>query len=150
MKTGIIPPFGIHIKKKVADGKAQDNYYWWTPWLYTVSWLTYGLLASFVVWKAGRQRSIRIQYEDFVKHPSHNIKRISRLINESLSDVDQMLVNNKPVRIDHFITGNRLRMKKQISLQIPDEEWKTRLGDRYKKVFWLLAGWLARSYGYKF
>jgi len=151
MKTGTIPPFGIPIKKKhPPEDKAWDEYYWWTPWLYTVSWLTYSLFSSFVIWKAGRQQSIRIRYEDFIKHPSYNIKRISELVNEDLSDLDKLVVSNEPLRIDHLIAGNRLRLRKQISLRPPDEEWKTRLQVKHKEIFWLLAGWLARSYGYRF
>lgn len=151
MKNGLIPPFGIHIKKtNVDDGKVGNEYYWWTPWLYTVSWLAYSLLSSFVIWKAGHEKSIRIQYEDFLNDPSHHIKRISDLVDEDLSDLDQLVASKQPLKIDHLIAGNRLRMTKQLSIKLPDEEWKTRLQVRYKKVFWLIAGWLARSYGYRF
>lgn len=151
MKTGIIPPFGIHIKKKkVGEDKAADGYYWWTPWLYTVAWLAYSLLSSFVIWKAGQKKSIRIQYEDFLKDPSDHIRRIGELVKEDLSDLDQLVSRKEPLRIDHLIAGNRLRMNKQLSIKLPDEEWRTRLHVKYKKVFWLIGGWLARSYGYRF
>jgi hypothetical protein len=151
MKTGIIPPFGISIRKNnKSEKKTKDQYYWWTPWLYAISWLIYSLLSSAVIWKAGSTKSLQIKYEDFLKDPSHHVGRISNLIAEDLSDVDKLIMRNEPFRIDHIVAGNRLRLLKEVTLRPPDEGWRAKLPAGYKKSFWLVAGWLSKLYGYQY
>lgn len=150
MKTGKIPPFDISIMKKKNGKKVKKPYYWWTPWIYALSWMIYNLISSFVIWRAGPKQSIRIQYEDFLRNPFVHINRISELINEDLSDLVDRFERKESFITDHLLTGNRLRMQKQIFVRLPDEKWKTNLIDEHKKIFWLVAGWLARIYGYRF
>jgi len=150
VKSGEIPPFGVSIRKKPVDwDRGKKEFSWWLPWVYSLSWMSYNLISSFVIWKAGHKRSIRIQYENFLKEPSYYIKRISELIKEDLSDLENLVTSKKPLIIDHLIAGNRLRMSKQIYMRSPDEEWKSKLFRDYKRIFWLINGWLARLYGYK-
>jgi hypothetical protein len=50
--------------------------------------------------------------------------------------------------VGHAVAGNRLRMAGAIRLK-PDMEWAHKLSPRDKRIFWLLAGWLAKQYGYR-
>jgi hypothetical protein len=150
IKSGVMPPFNIPIRKNEDGKEAVGQHFWWVPILYAFSWVLYNLISFLIVWKAGRKQSVRIQYEDFIRNPSYHLKRISELINEDLGDLEELFVRKEPFRIDHLIAGNRLRMLKKITVRLPDEVWKTKLSAKYKKIFWLVAGWLARLYGYRF
>ena len=150
IKSGTIPPFGVTIQKgknEVPENSGQ--YYWWTPWMYSISWLVYNIFSSGVTFMAGPQKAIRIQYEDILRHPADSLKRLENLIKEDLSDLAERLKNKLPLKPGHLIAGNRLRHLKEIHLKQPDEEWRTKLFKKYNNIFWMLSGWLLKRYGYK-
>ena len=63
----------------------------------------------------------------YLPDPFYHIKRISELLGEDISDLEDLFIRKGPFRIDHLIAGNRLRMSKEITVRMPDEEWKTKL-----------------------
>ena len=48
----------------------------------------------------------------------------------------------------HLVAGNALRMGGGMVLR-PVGDWTAKLPARDRRVFWTLAGWLARRYGYQ-
>ncbi len=62
--------------------------------------------------------------------------------------IKNMLLENSPLSVAHVIGGNRIRMSQGIVLK-PDYEWKEKLPDIAKQVFWVLAGWYAKKHGYQ-
>lgn len=148
MRTGTIPPFGIPIRKHARlTTTSESKHYWYTPWLYSMSWVAYNL-ATQIVLRLIKKKCARIQYEQFVANPSRYIDLIGDLIDEDLSDLRKLIESSSPLEIDHVISGNQLRLARRITLRPADDDWNRKLPDSYKKVFWMCAGWLARSYGY--
>jgi hypothetical protein len=91
---------------------------------------------------------IRTRYEDFVEWPENVLRNIGRASEISLEPVIDGLLSGKEMKIGHNIAGNRVRMTGSIQLK-PDYEWKERLPKYDQRAFWLLAGSLARKYGYR-
>lgn len=151
MKMGHIPLFNISLRKKSHSKKEhKEQYYWWGPYLYAIAWVFYNLFSLLVIWKGRSKKSIRIKYEEFCKDPLKYIRIISELVDEDLSDLVNLFEKNESFIPNHLLAGNRLRMIKQITVRPPDEEWKTKLPEKYKRSFWLIASGLSRLYGYKF
>jgi hypothetical protein len=61
----------------------------------------------------------------------------------------QALLNGEPIRVEHPIAGNRMRMKGNVTLK-PDWEWMDRLPTRDRVICWLTGGWLLLTYRYSF
>jgi len=108
------------------------------------------MISSFVTFLAGKNRAMRIRYESILTEPAKAIQAVEEFIDTDLADLKHMISENEPLKAGHLIAGNRLRLLPQIVLRKPDEEWQVKLFGRYKKIFWLIAGWLSRRYGYKY
>ena len=151
IKSGTIPPFGIPIYKgNLNTMESSKHYKWWTPWIYSLSWLIYNLFSSFITFISGKSMATRIKYEQILSEYSFSLQRISALIGENLDDLEKKLENKIPLETGHLIAGNRLRLLKEILLKEPDEEWRSKLFNSYKKIFWMITGWLSKKYGYKY
>ncbi len=143
-RSGIIPPLNIAIKKG-GTGKIR----WWASSLYSLSWIFYNLLSSWVI-KGSSKGYLLIRYQDFVNDPARYFSQIGVFTGEDISDLQLLLNDRSLFKIDHLIAGNRIRFQKNLILKAPDEKWKTQLNKSHKRIFWILAGWLAKKYGYKF
>ena len=152
IKAGIIPPFNIAVRKNREGNRSEEEkqHFWWTPFLYAFSWILYNMISYLVVLKAGSNKSIHILYEDFVKNPSFYIKKIGALIDEDLHELCHFVDKKRPLAINHILAGSRHRHLKQITIRPPDDEWKVLLPMKDRYIFWLIAGWLAKIYGYAF
>jgi len=151
MKTGIMPPGNIPIKKKNVNSKGDvPKFKWWTPWYYSFSWVFYNLLSSLFVSSLDQNRWMRITYEEFVANPIDIVEKVERLANINLTDLKFKMIEKKPFLVGHLLAGNRIRLKKEIYLREIDEEWKRKLFPSYKRIFWFVAGWLSKNYGFKY
>jgi Sulfotransferase family len=148
IKGGVIPPFNIPTRKTVSKTEYTNQHFWWVPILYAFSWVLYNLGSFLVISLTRRDRSIRVQYEDFTDNPSFYIRCIGSLVNEDLHDLDNHVKKKNPVLINHILAGSRHRNAKQIIIRQSDNEWQRLLPQKNKIIFWLIAGWLARLYGY--
>lgn len=110
-------------------------------------WITANLQSAWVYNNVPENKRLRIKYEDFAMDPGLVLKQVGTFIGEDLSGMVEQssLVNAGQVR--HTVGGNRVRMMKEISIK-PDFAWMENLPDKDRKTFWLMAGWLARKYGY--
>ncbi|MHA1386613.1 MAG: hypothetical protein ACTSR3_22905 [Candidatus Helarchaeota archaeon] len=150
MRMGKIPILDISLRKSNSKKDSKEQYHWWSGFLYALIWVSYNLLSFFAMLKAKFKKSIQINYENFCKNPIKYIKKISRLINEDLSDLIDIIKKNNAFMPSHLIAGNRIRMLNQIIISTPDEEWKVKLPEKYKQNFWVIAGWLSVIYGYRY
>jgi hypothetical protein len=113
----------------------------------TQEWLFTNLKCEWVVRQAGAKHARRMLYEQFVKTPEVALQEIEPLIDKDLTEVAETLANGKMMQIGHLVGGNHVRMSGQITLR-PDTEWTHHLSAEDRRSFWLIAGRLARRYGY--
>ncbi len=119
-----------------------------TPaWRTAKYWISANLQSTRVYNRIPEDKRLRIRYEDFVINPELILKQIGLWVGEDLSGmvVQSKLVNADQIR--HTVGGNRVRMLKEISIK-PDFTWMENLSDKDRKTFWMMAGRLARKYGY--
>ncbi|MCA9774174.1 MAG: hypothetical protein KC466_17285, partial [Myxococcales bacterium] len=69
------------------------------------------------------------------------------LVELDLGDLADQVADGAAMRPGHTVAGNRVRMSGPVRLAA-DVEWTEKLGARRRAIFWVLAGALARRYGY--
>lgn len=117
------------------------------PAWYSVAYWAFINVLSFVVCLFRRRRSLRMRYEDFVAEPQVQLERLSQVCGLDYSATAKTLLAGEPLKVEHPIAGNRMRMKGSVTLK-PDWEWRDRLPVRDRAVCWLCAGWLLLLFGY--
>jgi hypothetical protein len=110
-------------------------------------WISANLQSTLVYNRISEEKRLQIRYEDFATNPESILKQIGLWVGVDLSEVvlGSNVVNAGQVR--HTVGGNRVRMLKEICIK-PDTAWMENLPSKDRKTFWLMAGWLARKYGY--
>ncbi|MCC6456086.1 MAG: hypothetical protein IT328_14120 [Caldilineaceae bacterium] len=111
-------------------------------------WMFTNLKSEWVARQAGAEKARCILYERFVEKPDVMLQEIGGLVGEDLSPVAALLTTGNMMQIGHVVGGNHVRMAGQIALR-KDTEWTRHLPNRDRRIFWLLAGSLARHYGYR-
>lgn len=117
-----------------------------SAWYSVAFWAFINVLAA-VVCLFRRRQSLRMRYEDFVAEPQAQLERLGRVCDLDYSATTQALLTGQPLKVEHPIAGNRMRMKGSVTLK-PDWEWRDRLPARDRAVCWLCAGWLLLAFGY--
>lgn len=115
-------------------------------WYSVAFWAFINVLAA-IVCLFRRRQSLRMRYEDFVAEPQAQLERLGQVCGLDYSATAQALLTGQPLRVEHPIAGNRMRMKGSVTLK-PDWEWRNRLPARDRAVCWLCAGWLLLAFGY--
>jgi hypothetical protein len=64
-----------------------------------------------------------------------------------MSSLAHDVATQQPIQAGHTVGGSSVRMAQAIRVR-PDFAWQDRLPAKDRKIFWLLAGWLAQRYGY--
>ncbi|MBW1999944.1 MAG: sulfotransferase [Deltaproteobacteria bacterium] len=134
-------------KKRGKEKNIRAKLVYSSPWLASFEWVLNNAASGFLLTEAYSQ-GIRIRYEDLVEQPGKVLTDMGRALEIGLEPVIDALLSGKEMRIGHNIAGNRVRMTGSIRLK-PDCEWKERLPRYDQRVFWLLAGSLAKKYGYR-
>ena len=75
------------------------------------------------------------------------LNRIGTLVGEDMSSLAEDVTTCRTIRAGHTVGGSSVRMSTDIRVR-PDFAWQDLLPARDRRVFWLLAGWLAQRYGY--
>ena len=136
------------LTKKRGKGKNfRTNCVYASPWLQGLDWVLTNVTSEYVLRRPGI-RGIRIKYEDLVNYPFESLKHIGEMIEIKFDNVANDLLSEEKMNIGHIVAGNRIRLDSCLRLR-PDFEWKHRLEKRRQKIFWLMAGWLERKYGFK-
>lgn len=115
-------------------------------WYSVAFWAFINVLAA-IVCLFRRRRSLRMRYEDFVAEPQTQLERLGQVCGLDYSATAKALLIGEPLKVEHPIAGNRMRMKGNVTLK-PDWEWRDRLPARDRAVCWLCAGWLLLAFGY--
>ncbi len=115
-------------------------------WYSVAFWAFINVLAA-IVCLFRRRQSMRMRYEDFVAEPKAQLERLGQVCELDYSATAQALLTGEPLKVEHPIAGNRMRMKGSVTLK-PDWEWRDRLPARDRAVCWLCAGWLLLAFGY--
>lgn len=110
-------------------------------------WCVVNLATEALRLKLGRDRYIRVKYEDLVANPVPTLEKIGEMVDLDLAGIGLKLQNGEPIQPTHQIAGNRLRMNKSIRL-VRDEAWRTQMPRKERATFDWLGGWLLRRYGY--
>ena len=134
------------LKKDMAAGVQSDQ----NPKPVTDTaqqWLIANILSSLVARRTGK-RCIRIRYEDFVSDPVATLKQVESFAEVDLADSIECATGKRAVAASHAVAGNRLRMKKDLSLK-PDMEWTEKLDANQERAVWRRTSWLLKRYGYQ-
>lgn len=116
------------------------------PLLYTaLRWLIVNFATDALTAKLGRDRSIRVRYEDFVAAPSETLRQILHLVGEQSDGLPDGI--SAPFRPQHQVAGSRHRMQKELSIRI-DERWRSDMPSVRQWAVALLCAPLLRRYGY--
>lgn len=136
------------LNKKIGKGKTfRKNWIYASPWAQGFNWVLTNVTSEYVLKRPGIQ-GIRIKYEDLVGYPVETLRQIGKLIDVNIDKVANDLLSEGKMNIGHVVAGNRMRFDGSLRLR-PDFEWKHRLEISSQKIFWLMAGWLERRYGFK-
>ena len=117
-------------------------------WRTTKYWISANLQSTWVLYQVKEEKRQIIRYEDFVINPSLILNKIGNLVGEDMSGLLTDATLNHSGQDRHTVGGNRIRMQKDIRIK-PDFAWLEKLSEQDRKLFWGMAGWLARQYGYK-
>ncbi len=144
---GVACSYRKHYKKDIVNGVQHDIS--GTPvWRSAFSWVISNYLAGQAVKQLGNKNSLCIRYEDFVCLTNDVLMQIGGIIGLSFENVIDAVKRGDELYVRHKISGNRVRMQKNISLKL-NNEWIEILTDKDKKIFWMIAGKTAMRFGYK-
>jgi len=118
-------------------------------WQTTRYWVSANLQSAYVYSRLPPERRLRLRYEDFATDPDAALVRIGHFVGEDLSGLltpERAIRQPAPVR--HTPGGNRVRLMREVQVR-RDFGWMEHLPAKDRALFWLCAGWLARSYGYR-
>ena len=118
-------------------------------WQTTRYWVSANLQSAYVYSRLPPERRLRLRYEDFATDPDAALGRLGRFVGEDLSGLltpERAIRQPAPVR--HTPGGNRVRLMREVQVR-RDFGWMEHLPAKDRALFWLCAGWLARSYGYR-
>jgi hypothetical protein len=116
-------------------------------WRTSLAWLHRNLESEWVLRRAGKDNAVRISYEELVTHPERALKPLELFVGADFLELAENWSEGQLMQVGHAVAGNRLRMSGAIKLR-PDLEWTHKLPTKDKRIFWSMAGWLAKRYGY--
>ncbi len=111
-------------------------------------WCLVNLASEVLCRRLGRKRYVRVKYEEFAADPPSSLRQVERLVELDFADVKTALRHGKTITPMHQVAGNRLRMKKEITL-VQDDRWRIEMPARKTATFKLFYGWMLRRYGYR-
>lgn len=116
-------------------------------WRTALEWAAANVQGEWVTRQAPPDRALRITYEALCTQPEAVLAQIGHLLEVDMSAVAELVGGQRPLHVGHQVAGNSIRMADEIIFR-PDTQWQQRLPQRDRLVFWSMAGWLARHYGY--
>lgn len=116
-------------------------------WRTALFWTIVNLRAAALRRRLPPARSLRVRYEDLVTEFPETARRLGNFMGLDFDALSRRVTAGEEFRRGHAVAGNRVR--KVTSLRVrPDFEWRDRLAPRDRRIVWLIAGWLLRTYGY--
>jgi hypothetical protein len=145
---------GVTSSRRKSLDKDPEAGVWWnheahSVWNTAASWVGANLASEGVRHRVGPGRSVRVRYEDFAADPVDTMAKIGDLVGLDLTELARAAAAGAPLRANHNVGGNRMRMSKDIRLRPDAEEWRKTLSPREQRLSWALMGRLMLRYGYK-
>ncbi len=78
---------------------------------------------------------IKVKYEEFVKHPEEQAKRI---LSHLAEDENSSLINLESITMPHIVGGNRMKKNKSIKINF-DEKWKKVISRPKQVLYYFLV-----------
>jgi hypothetical protein len=79
-----------------------------------VAYYSYVLLCCRLVSRRSDMDVLPLRYEDLLNHPIRELERLGGWIGVDLAPTMEKLRKGEPLRVGHILTGNRLRMQKEL------------------------------------
>jgi hypothetical protein len=90
----------------------------------------------------------RVRYEDLVDDPAEILSQLGAFLGLDFSSQIDAVANKHITASGHQLSGNRMRLKKEIVVK-KDMEWGKNLKLLYRFFFWMIDWAFALRYGYK-
>ena len=130
-----------------AEGGIPEEHEPLPSWRTTLRWLVRNLECEWLARRLGPEHYLRVSYEIFTRDPEGVCADIGGFLGRDLGGLGAHLAAGGEVAIEHLVAGNALRMQGRFVLRAVSD-WTRKLPARDRRLFWILAGWLARRYGY--
>jgi hypothetical protein len=121
---------------------------WFGPFLFAsaAAWMVGNIMAE-VVRLFGRDRFLRVRYEDLIASPVEQLDRIEKFAGVSLEEVKRRVREKQPFDVGHNIGGNYMRMAGSFVVD-PRKASRKGLPKRYSLMVHALCWPLLWKYGY--
>lgn len=113
----------------------------------SLRWSLVNLAAERLAGAVGKDRYLRVRYEDFAADPAAVLGRIGAMIGVDLGAVGANLKDGAGMNPRHQLAGSRLRMNSSIKVAI-DEGWRSQMPTMSRRLFTLLSWPHLQRYGY--
>ena len=166
MLSGLIPSFDVRFVHLVRDsrgvaysndkvvlrqGSMPDQPYRGRRGAATsaMKW-TWFNLSSEALSAVRRVPMIRVRYEEFVRRPAVELRRIAEHMDVELSDADLEFLDGKRADLSsgHLVAGNRMRLASGPITIAEDDGWRRDLSTRSRRVVTGMTWPLLRHYGH--
>lgn len=123
---GVIHSFN----KKVQTSK--------TPLSTIIYYATINFFGQWIYWLLGKEKVLKLRYEDFVNDTDTVLLKIQDFIGCDLSENLKKLHNNEPFEMPHIIGGNRMTDNKNVTLK-SDIQWKKSISRSKQIMYYIIA-----------
>jgi len=137
----------LHPQRRRAHGHKRNG-----PWLglqTVLGWVGANVVAARVSRALGRNRYLRVHYEQFMQDPRRVLEAIGRFGGFDVEALTARIERNDTFDLGHLARGNRevvrttaVRLQRDRRLGAPELNWAHRM------MFTALGGWLNHRYGY--
>jgi hypothetical protein len=135
-------------KKTLADGASRSHMEQIGPAKSAVLWDVWNLAGGVLFKGGGRDRYLRLRYEDFVADPPASVRRILALV--GMEDAALPFVNLHEARTspNHSVAGNPDRLRHGVITLRSDDRWRSGMAPRNRRLVSALTSPLLLRYGY--
>lgn len=111
-------------------------------------WVSHNLLIDAL--QATGSPLLRVRYEDLVREPRAGVERILRFAGVDPAKADLSFISDGSIELEpsHSASGNPMRFKNgRIDLRI-DDEWRTKMDPRHRRLVTAITAPMLARYGY--
>ncbi len=110
-------------------------------------WNVQNIATEIVGKRLGKERYLRMLYEDAVADPVFALKSICEFMSEPISSLDFLNAPLLQIPVHHTVNGNPDRFKTEFFIRA-DNEWKEHMDKKQQNAVLRVSRWLMRRYGY--
>jgi hypothetical protein len=121
-----------------SSGKQDVEQPYKSPAKASIHYLTKNLACLLVNLMAPRGTVLRVRYEDLVRKPVPELRRIGHFLNLSMEPVIEKIESGEALAVPHLLDGNRIRHQRAIHLRL-DDGWRRGLPARDRLLTELLT-----------